>query len=154
MLTKAHQEASLCDEVQDFLSGHGIKWTLIVELAPWMGGFYERLVGITKRVLRKTLGTDSLTLIQLYIVLTEAEAVVNSRPLVYVSDDDSGHVIVPNDFLSMNTNNMVCEEYREGRDSDYQPTCSHYIQCRQSTRCLETWTTEDETNLAIMEITY
>ena len=84
MLTKAHQEASLCDEVQDFLSNRGIKWTLIVELAPWMGGFYERLVGITKRVLRKTLGADCLTLVQLYTVLTEAEAVVNSRPLIGV----------------------------------------------------------------------
>jgi len=124
VLTKVHQEASLCDEAQDFLSDRGIKWTLIVELAPWMGGFYEHLVGITKRVLRKVLGADSLTLIQLYTVLTEAEAVVNSTILVYVSDDDSGHVIVPNDFLSMKTNNVVCEEYREGRDTDYQPTAT------------------------------
>ena len=26
----------------------GIQWKLIVELAPWMGGFYERLVRLTK----------------------------------------------------------------------------------------------------------
>jgi len=89
-----------------------------VELAPWMGGFYERLVRITKRVLRKTLGANYLTVIQLYTLLTETEAVVNSRPLVYVSDDDNKHVLVPNDFLTMNPNNVMyvsdtTEEYKE-----------------------------------------
>jgi len=49
VLNRAHQEASLCDEVQDYVARRGIQWTLIVELAPWMGDFYERLVGITKR---------------------------------------------------------------------------------------------------------
>jgi len=79
--------------------------SLIVELAPWMGGFYERLVGITKRVLRKTLGANSFT------VVYHLNRSRSSRPLVYVGDDDSAHVLVPNDFLSMNPNNVVCEEY-------------------------------------------
>jgi len=107
ILAQIHQETLLSDKTQDFVSGRGIKWTLIVDLALWMGGFYERLVGITKRVLRKTLGANSLTLIQLYTLLTEAETVVNSRPLVYVSDDDNTHVLVPNDFLTMNPNNVM-----------------------------------------------
>ena len=99
VLSKAHQEAILNDKVQDYVTGHGIQWSLIVELAPWMGGFYERLVGITKRALRKTLGVNCFTLTQLITILTEVEAVVNSRPLVYVADDiDSSHVLIPNDF--------------------------------------------------------
>ena len=60
VLSKAHQEAILSDKVQDYVTGHGIQWTLIVELAPWMGGFYERLVRITKRALRKTLRVNIL----------------------------------------------------------------------------------------------
>ena len=56
----------------------------IVELAPWMGGFYKRLVGIRKRVLKKTLGNQYLTEKQLTTILVEAEAVVNSCTLVYV----------------------------------------------------------------------
>ena len=49
ILAQVHQETLLSVKVQDFVSGQRIMWTLIVELAPWMGGFYERLVGITKR---------------------------------------------------------------------------------------------------------
>ena len=55
VLNKAHQEAILNDKVQDYITGHGIQWSLIVELAPWMGGFYEDLVGITKRASGKHL---------------------------------------------------------------------------------------------------
>ena len=52
-----------------------------------MGRFYERMVGLVKRTLRKTIGKASLANEQLLIVLKEAEAVVNSRPLVYIGDD-------------------------------------------------------------------
>jgi len=68
--------------VDDYLSGQGIRWNFIVELAPWIGGFYERLVELTKRVIRKTLGKRCLTEKQLVTILAETEAVVNSRPLV------------------------------------------------------------------------
>ena len=53
MLNKAQQETPLNDEVNDYLSKQGIQWKLIVELAPWIGEFYERLVGLTKELLRK-----------------------------------------------------------------------------------------------------
>ena len=39
-----------CEEVQDYVSNSRIKWSFIVELAPWMGGFYERLVGLVKEL--------------------------------------------------------------------------------------------------------
>ena len=39
-------------DVQSCASRTGIKWIFIVEMAPWMGGFYERLVGLVKRALR------------------------------------------------------------------------------------------------------
>lgn len=42
--------------VQSYVSGAGIHWRFIVELAPWIGGYYERLVGIVKLTLRKSLG--------------------------------------------------------------------------------------------------
>ena len=39
-----------------YVANENIQWTLIVELAPWMGGFYERLVGLVKWSLHKAIG--------------------------------------------------------------------------------------------------
>ena len=70
-----------------------------------MGGFYERLIGLVKRSLRKTIGKLCLTSNQLLTVLKEAEAIINSRPLVYVGDDiNSGTPLTPAHFLSPNPN--------------------------------------------------
>ncbi|KAH3848563.1 hypothetical protein DPMN_090941 [Dreissena polymorpha] len=45
-----------------------------------MGGFYERLVGLVKRSLRKSVGRNLLTEIQMQTLVKEVESVVNSRP--------------------------------------------------------------------------
>ena len=89
--------------VQSYISKEGINWKFIVQLAPWMGGFYERLVGLVKLALRKSLSRSCLTATQLYTILTEVEAVLNSRPLVYVgSDIESGLSLTPSHFLLVN----------------------------------------------------
>ena len=41
------------DASQQFLANHNITWKFITERAPWWGGFYERLVGLVKRCLKK-----------------------------------------------------------------------------------------------------
>ena len=73
-----------------------IQWKFIEELAPWMGGFYERLIELVKRSVRKTIGKLCLTNEQLLTVLKEAEAIINSRPIVYVGEDiNSGTTLTP-----------------------------------------------------------
>lgn len=52
-------------DVQSHVAEQGIKWNFIVELSPWMGGFYERLVGSSKMALRKSIGRNCLTMLQL-----------------------------------------------------------------------------------------
>ena len=69
-----------------------MKRTFIVEMAPWMGGYYERLVGLVKRALSKTLHRTTLTKVHLQTVLKEVEATVNARPLVYVGDDIESNI--------------------------------------------------------------
>ena len=48
-----------------------------MELAPWWGGFFERLVGSVKRTLRKVLGKARLTYQELETVLTEVKDNLN-----------------------------------------------------------------------------
>lgn len=111
-----------CDDIQSYVSNSGIKWTYIVELAPWMGGFYERLVGVVKRALRKSIGRKILTLVQLQTVLKEVEAIVNSRPLVYTDDDINSNItLTPAHFLTLNPSTGIPEVECDDVDSNYSP---------------------------------
>ncbi len=93
-------------EILSYCAQERIEWKTIVQLAPWMGGFYERMVGVVKSAMRKTISKQKLTYAQLETVICEVEAVVNSRPLVYVSDDlESNFILTPNHFLSLNPSN-------------------------------------------------
>ena len=51
------------------------------------GEFWECLIGLTKTTLRKALGKALVTLPVLQTVIVEIEAVLNDRPLTYVSAD-------------------------------------------------------------------
>ena len=67
------------------------------------GGFYERLVGMVKQHLKKVTRRKHFTLEQLVTLLTEIEAVLNSRPLTYVYKDlDSGFISTRSHFLVSN----------------------------------------------------
>lgn len=105
-----------------------------MELAPWMGGFYERMVSLVKRALRKTINRKLLSYVQLQTVLKEVEAVVNARPLVYVGGEiDSTITLSPNHFLTLNPNTGVPELEDKNNDLDYSPYES------TAERLLQTW---------------
>lgn len=75
------------EEVANYLANHRIQWITIVKRASWYGGFYERLIGLTKTALKKVLGRAFVTYDELETVLCEVEAAINERPLTYVPTD-------------------------------------------------------------------
>ena len=82
------------------LAVEGVAWRFIVERAPWWGGFWERMVGLTKFALRRTLGRALLGKEELETVLCGIESAINARPLTAVSDDPNGQrPLRPVDFL-------------------------------------------------------
>ncbi|KAK2558785.1 hypothetical protein P5673_019000 [Acropora cervicornis] len=54
-----------------------IKWQFVVERGPWWGGAWERLVGVVKGPLRRSLGQAVLSWEELVTALTEVEKVIN-----------------------------------------------------------------------------
>ena len=70
-----------------FYSNEGITWKYTTAMAPWRGGFYECLVGLVKQGLRKEIGRKLLSWDKLITMITEVEAVINTRPLTYVYGD-------------------------------------------------------------------
>ena len=76
------------------------KWSFTVPVAPWHGGFYERLIKSVKMGLRKSLGNRCLTRTELETMLFEIENCVNSRPLTVVTDGpECPNALTPNHFL-------------------------------------------------------
>ena len=111
------------NDVVSYAANQNIQWEFNVELAPWVGGVYERLVGMVKRSLRKSLGKACLTSEQLLTLLKEAEAVINSRPLIYVGDDISSfEILTPAHFLSLNPKVGLPALIQDNTtDTDYNP---------------------------------
>ncbi|XP_052787361.1 uncharacterized protein LOC128222416 [Mya arenaria] len=109
------------EDVQDYASQNGIHWIFNIELAPWMGGFYERLVGLVKRSLRKTIGRNLLTEMQMQTLIKEIESVINTRPLTYVGDDVNSMItLTPSSFLTLNPK-IGIPSVDIDSDTDYTP---------------------------------
>ena len=86
--------------VRTFVNSLGIVWSFNIPTASWWGGFFESMVKLTKRCLRKTLGNAHLTYEELETVLLETEGVLNSRPLTFVYNDITEPPVTPSCLVS------------------------------------------------------
>lgn len=74
-------------ELEAAMERCGVVWKFIPKKAPWHGGYWERLIGLTKTALKKVLGRAHINLVTLQTLVVEIETILNNRPLTYVSDD-------------------------------------------------------------------
>ncbi|GFW84374.1 integrase catalytic domain-containing protein [Trichonephila clavipes] len=93
---------NICEpDVQIYFGEKGIKWQYIVERAAWWGGYWERMVQITRIALRKMLGRALISFEELQTILAEIEAIINSRPLTYVyNEPNEPFPLTPSNFLT------------------------------------------------------
>ena len=77
------------DKLEESLSTRGVQWKFIPKRAPWYGGFWECLIGMTKNVLKKVLERSFITFEALQMLAVEIEGTLNDRPLTYLSADIS-----------------------------------------------------------------
>ena len=125
------------------------EWRFIAPRSPWWGGWWERLIKSVKSALKRTLGTNSLTRVELETTVHEIEACINSRPLTFLGDDiNSEDPITPAHFLLGRS-----AGYFSGSPLNVMPDSSQHLAVRLQFRKLlmdkfwSIWSTEYLRNL-------
>ncbi|XP_045541886.1 uncharacterized protein LOC106717931 [Papilio machaon] len=96
-----HQgKASIPKELESLLDSKSTKWRYIPPGSPNFGGLWEAGVKSIKYHIKRTIGEATLTFEELYTVLVQIEACLNSRPLSPMSDHpDDFEPLTPAYFL-------------------------------------------------------
>ena len=88
-------------KIDESLRRKQVKWEFNPPESPHMGGVWERMVRSVKTALNAIV-LDEMTFLNdfsLMTILSEVEALVNSRPLTPVSDDINMEALTPNQFI-------------------------------------------------------
>ena len=109
--------------MKQFLRSQGCTWQFNPPHASHMGGVWERVIGLTRRVLDSLL-TDvpgnGLTHEMLVTFLAEASAIINSRPLISLtSDPDDPRPLTPSLLLTQKPQQINCVSEISGNGNMY-----------------------------------
>ncbi len=88
-------------EICEYFTSNRITWKFSPGRAPHFGGLWEAAVKSTKSLLKKLLGSQSLTVEEYWSVLVDVESILNSRPLCPLNTlpEDGLEVLTPGHFL-------------------------------------------------------
>ena len=86
-------------KLHDFLSSETITWRFNVPKAPWWGGLFERLIGLIKANLYRTIGKAQLKWAELEEALLDIEIILNNRPLTYIEEEIDYPILTPNSLI-------------------------------------------------------
>ena len=105
-------------QLKEFCAEKGMDWKFITPDAPHQNGCAEALVKSCKRAIKKAIGEQVLTPMELYTCFQEVANLVNQRPLGRVPNDpDDGAYISPNDILLGRASTTVPQgPFRETKD--------------------------------------
>ena len=84
---------------QLFACDLNVKWNFNIPLAPWYGGFFERLIRTLNHYLKRQLSNARLTYEEVQTVLFEIEAIMNNRPITYLYPNDLDQCLTPNHLI-------------------------------------------------------
>ena len=122
---------------RNIFSGNHVEWTYNLERAPWWGGVFERMVGLMKKCLKKIVGQAVLTQDELLTTITEVEAILNSRPISYISTEDIEEPLTPSHLIIGRRICNLPDITESSDDADFNPKLSTE-QLSQRARYLKT----------------
>ena len=86
--------------IKAYCAHKGLEFSFIPPRAPHFGGLWEAAVKSAKTLLLKNMAEANLTYEELQTILTEVEAILNSRPIAPQSDDpNDGSALTPAHLL-------------------------------------------------------
>ena len=118
------------ESLQNYLAHQSIVWQFNLSRAPWWGGQFERLVGIVKQALYKSVGRAILTWKELEEVMLDVEVAINNRPLSYVEDDVQLPLLTPNVMLYDQPNLIPEPEADAVDDADLRKRAKYLRRCK------------------------
>ena len=97
--------------IQEYTAIDRIRWKFNPPTASWWGGWWERLIGIVKNILKRILGKSVVNLEELITILCDVEYVVNNRPLTKRNVDNGDLLpLTPQMFLSLSNDRIVGQD--------------------------------------------
>ena len=98
------------EKMQDYLAHQHITWQFNLSRAPWWGGQFERMVGLVKRAMYKSIGGANLAWSELEEVILDVEITLNNRPLTYLEDDVQLPTLTPHAMMFGQPNQLPEED--------------------------------------------
>jgi hypothetical protein len=118
------------EKFNDWLAKQDIKWKFNLSRAPWWGGQFERLVGVMKQALYKSIGHGNLRWKELEEVLLDVETTVNNRPLSYIEDDVQMPMLTPNSMQFVQPTQIPEEETAGVENIDLRKRARYLRRCK------------------------
>ena len=120
------------ERLQTYLSINQIKWQFNLSRAPWWGGQFERLIGLVKSALNKTIGNGLLRWKELQEVLLDVEITLNNWPLSYLEDDVQMPLLTPNAMLFLNSHLLPEFQRHHIETADLRKRAKHLLKWKEA----------------------
>ena len=101
-LDKVHEQ----EKFHNVLAELGIVWRFNLSRTPWLGGQFERLIGVFKSAFYKAVGNGTLSWNELSELVLDVEVTINGRPLSYLEEDVEMPVLTPSSMLYLRRNQV------------------------------------------------